>query len=215
MISPPKGTATDAPVSRACGEACRHRSADAAQARIGVAEDLLHAVRATAADFLRDGFGPQAGFAAFVAEAENARAIVGMATCSRRVVTGGNGPVVFLQDLFVEPELRQYGVAGALVAAMQTISAARSSSSWSAPTTRRGFLPAKRICAPAAEFDLHAGRTGTGDARSARQGRPRACRLIPPLKPRLQHHHQKQHDHAGERRPDDDAVEAKQAAIFV
>ncbi|HML07126.1 MAG TPA: GNAT family N-acetyltransferase [Xanthobacteraceae bacterium] len=79
-------------------------------------ENSLHAVRAGAADWLRDGFGPDAGFTAFVAEAENAETIIGMATCSRRVITGWNGPVVFLQDLFVEPAYRRYGVAGALVA---------------------------------------------------------------------------------------------------
>ncbi len=79
-------------------------------------EDSLHAVRASAADWLRDGFGPQAGFTAFVAEGENAEAIFGMATCGRRTVTGWNGPVIFLQDLFVDPEFRQHGVARALVA---------------------------------------------------------------------------------------------------
>jgi GNAT superfamily N-acetyltransferase len=79
-------------------------------------ENSLHAVRATAADWLRDGFGPQAGFTAFVAEDENAEAILGMATCSRRTITGWSGPVVFLQDLFVEPEHRKHGVASALVA---------------------------------------------------------------------------------------------------
>ena len=78
------------------------------------AEDSLHALRASAADWLRDGFGPTAGFRAFVAE--TADGIVGMATCSARVVTGWNGPVVFLQDLYVEAACRQHGVAGALVA---------------------------------------------------------------------------------------------------
>ena len=39
-----------------------------------------------------------------------------MATCSARVTTGWNGPVIFLQDLFVEPHCRQHGVAGALMA---------------------------------------------------------------------------------------------------
>src|ERR1700730_17259042 len=65
-------------------------------------ENSLHAVRATAADWLRDGFGPHAGFTAFVAETEPAPSVVGMATCSRRAITGWGGPVVFLQDLFVE-----------------------------------------------------------------------------------------------------------------
>jgi GNAT superfamily N-acetyltransferase len=77
-------------------------------------ENALHAVRASEADWLRDGFGPDAGFTAFVAE--DANAVIGMATCSRRIITGWDGPVIFLQDLFVEPHARQHGVASALVA---------------------------------------------------------------------------------------------------
>jgi ribosomal protein S18 acetylase RimI-like enzyme len=77
-------------------------------------ENSLHAVRASAADWLRDGFGPAAGFCAFVAEADGA--VVGMATCSRRLITGWNGPVIFLQDLFVEPSHRRHGIARALTA---------------------------------------------------------------------------------------------------
>ena len=77
-------------------------------------ENALHAVRAAEADWLRDGFGPNAGFTAFVAE--DASGIVGMATCSRRIITGWDGPVIFLQDLFVEPHARQHGVASALMA---------------------------------------------------------------------------------------------------
>ncbi len=79
-------------------------------------EDSLHAVRANEADWLRDGFGPAAGFTAFVAEADGTGAILGMATCSRRTITGWNGPVIFLQDLFVEPACRRRGVARALTA---------------------------------------------------------------------------------------------------
>jgi GNAT superfamily N-acetyltransferase len=81
-------------------------------------EDSGHAVRAGAADWLRDGFGPDAGFTAFVAESAPAGGdnIVGMATCSQRTITGWNGPVVFLQDLFVEPAYRERGVARALMA---------------------------------------------------------------------------------------------------
>lgn len=78
------------------------------------AEDSAHAVRASAADWLRDGFGPNPGFSAFVADMGGA--VVGMATCSRRVITGWNGPVVFLQDLFVEPAHRRHGIAAALMA---------------------------------------------------------------------------------------------------
>jgi ribosomal protein S18 acetylase RimI-like enzyme len=85
-------------------------------------ENSLDAVRATEAHWLRDGFGPNAGFCAFVAEAGGAAAgnivgnIVGMATCSKRVITGWNGPIVFLQDLFVEAEHRKHGIARALMA---------------------------------------------------------------------------------------------------
>ena len=77
-------------------------------------ENSLHAVRANAADWLRDGFGADAGFTAFVAE--DAGNVIGMATCSQRIITGWNGPVIFLQDLFVEPDYRQHGVARALMA---------------------------------------------------------------------------------------------------
>ena len=79
-------------------------------------EDSLHAVRANEADWLRDGFGPGAGFIAFVAEADDSGRILGMATCSQRTITGWNGPVIFLQDLIVEPAYRQHGIARALIA---------------------------------------------------------------------------------------------------
>jgi GNAT superfamily N-acetyltransferase len=78
------------------------------------AEDSVHVVRASAADWLRDGFGPHPGFSAYVAEVDGTA--VGMATCSRRIITGWNGPVVFLQDLFVEPAYRRHGIAAALLA---------------------------------------------------------------------------------------------------
>ncbi len=81
---------------------------------LALGEDSLHAVRATEADWLRDGFGADAGFTAFVAAIGDT--VIGMATCSRRTITGWNGPVVFLQDLFVEPAYRERGIAGALMA---------------------------------------------------------------------------------------------------
>lgn len=87
------------------------------------AENSLHALSASEVDWLRDGFGIRAGFTAFVAEttgADNGAAtgkmIMGMATCSQRVITGWNGPVLFLQDLFVEEAYRGRGVARALTA---------------------------------------------------------------------------------------------------
>jgi ribosomal protein S18 acetylase RimI-like enzyme len=78
------------------------------------AENSQHAVRASAADWLRDGFGERAGFCAFVAEDNGV--VVGMTTCSRRVITGWNGPVIFLQDLYVEAAHRRRGIAHALTA---------------------------------------------------------------------------------------------------
>src|SRR5271156_3684628 len=48
-------------------------------------EDSLSAVRATEFDWLRDGFGPKRGFTAFVAEVGD---VVGMVTCSQRVIPG-------------------------------------------------------------------------------------------------------------------------------
>lgn len=81
---------------------------------LALGEDSLHAVRATEADWLRDGFGAGAGFTAFVAEI--ADTVIGMATCSQRSITGWNGPVLFLQDLFVEPAYRERGIAAALMA---------------------------------------------------------------------------------------------------
>jgi GNAT superfamily N-acetyltransferase len=77
-------------------------------------EGSLHAVRASEADWRRDGFGPEPGFLAFVAE--DSSGVIGMATCSARVVTGWNGPVILLQDLYVEPHCRRHGVASALMA---------------------------------------------------------------------------------------------------
>ena len=82
-------------------------------------ENSLHAVCASEADWRRDGFGPDAGFLAFVAE--DSSGVIGMATCSTRVVTGWNGPVIFLQDLFVEPHCRKHGVASALMARVATL----------------------------------------------------------------------------------------------
>ncbi|HEY1979353.1 MAG TPA: GNAT family N-acetyltransferase [Xanthobacteraceae bacterium] len=83
------------------------------------AENSLHALSASEADWLRDGFGVRPGFTAFVAETAGtvtAKLVIGMATCSQRVITGWNGPVLFLQDLFVEQAYRGRGVARALTA---------------------------------------------------------------------------------------------------
>ena len=83
---------------------------------LAAGEESLHAVRATTTDWLRDGFGPRAGFTAFVAEAMDTGRVIGMATCSKRTITGWSGPVIFLQDLIVEPDHRKRGIARALIA---------------------------------------------------------------------------------------------------
>ena len=81
--------------------------------QLALAEDATLVVRAAAHDWLRDGFGAGARFAGFVAEIGDS--VVGMATCSERYVTGWIGPTILLQDLIVDAEHRQRGVARALL----------------------------------------------------------------------------------------------------
>ena len=109
-------------------------------------EDCGDAVRASAANWLRDAFGPSAGFTAFVAEnggAVTGGGIIGMATCSRRLITGWDGPVIFLQDLIVEPAHRDHGVARALLARVAAL--ARELGSPIVELTVRADNPAQRF----------------------------------------------------------------------
>ncbi len=176
-------------------------------------EDSAHAVRATAADWLRDGFGPQAGFTAFVAEREQSGdvggRIIGMATCSRRKLTGWNGPVIFLQDLFVEPALprarrrpRADGAGrGVRPRTRQPDRRAHGAGRQSGAT----LLSARRVSAAAGVPDLCAGGAGAGRARRARRHRARrlpASRAIRDviIEPRLPDHQGKNGDHADQKR---------------
>jgi ribosomal protein S18 acetylase RimI-like enzyme len=77
------------------------------------AEQAEHAVRATAQDWLRDGFGPNARFNAYVAELDGPP--VGMITCSERYYTGWPEPAIYVGDIFVERRFRGRGVARALL----------------------------------------------------------------------------------------------------
>jgi ribosomal protein S18 acetylase RimI-like enzyme len=77
------------------------------------AEHAEHAIRATELDWLRDGFGPQARFSAFVAELDGA--LIGMITCSERYYTGWPEPAMYVGDIFVEEPFRRRGVARALL----------------------------------------------------------------------------------------------------
>ncbi len=69
---------------------------------------------ATENDWLRDGFGPEPRFKAFIAERE--AAAVGMITYSELYLTALAGAVLFIQDLFVEPACRKLGIGRALLA---------------------------------------------------------------------------------------------------
>jgi ribosomal protein S18 acetylase RimI-like enzyme len=81
--------------------------------QLAIGEDAECALRATERDWLRDGFGPQARFAAFVAECDGA--IVGMVTVSERYYTSWAGCTLYIQDIFVEPAQRGRGIASMLL----------------------------------------------------------------------------------------------------
>ena len=81
---------------------------------LATAEDALVVLRATPEDWLRDLFGKEPRFVAFVATRHGSN--IGMATCSDHYFTGWVGPTIFLQDLFVDPAHRHRGVGAALIA---------------------------------------------------------------------------------------------------
>jgi len=82
--------------------------------QLAILERSEAAIRATEHDWLRDGFGPDARFQAYVAEQD--LAVIAMVTVSERYYTGWAGSSLYIQDLFVAPAHRRRGVAGALVA---------------------------------------------------------------------------------------------------
>ncbi len=81
--------------------------------QLAILESAEFVLRATAQDWLRDGFGPQARFTAFVAE--HAGAIVGMVTASERYYTSWAGCTLYVQDIYVEPDWRGRGIGAALL----------------------------------------------------------------------------------------------------
>jgi predicted N-acetyltransferase YhbS len=193
-------------------------------------ENSLHAVCATAADWLRDGFGPRAGFTAFVAEIEHphsitGQAIVGMATCSRRTVTGWNGPVIFLQDLIVELEHRKRGVGRALVA--RVAACAHELGSPIVELTVRAHNPAKMFYRHSGFESLPHCQTyvlaGPALAALAEHGKDKLALATeapenragnsPPA--RLPGHERENADHAGKSRPAEGEPDAEQAAVFI
>ena len=71
-------------------------------------------LRASERDWLRDGFGPDARFRAFVAEAHGR--LCGMVVYNPFYMTALGGDVLAIQDLYVEPTRRKLGIGRALIA---------------------------------------------------------------------------------------------------
>ncbi|HZZ83138.1 MAG TPA: GNAT family N-acetyltransferase [Anaeromyxobacteraceae bacterium] len=77
-------------------------------------EKLRHEVVATEADLLRDGFGPERRFRALVALSDGAPAGFALWFFNYSTFQGRGG--LYLEDLFVKPELRGRGLGKALFA---------------------------------------------------------------------------------------------------
>jgi len=81
---------------------------------LAISDGIAYTVRATPADWERDGFGPDRRFTVFIAE--QAGRIVGIAICGDRYFPGWVGPTIALLDLCVESQHRNRGVGTALLA---------------------------------------------------------------------------------------------------
>lgn len=73
-----------------------------------------HSVKASEEDFRRDGWGDQPVFEALIAELDGAP--VGFALTFRTYSTWEGRPGLFVEDLYVTPDARTYGVGRALLA---------------------------------------------------------------------------------------------------
>lgn len=82
-----------------------------------------HAVKASAADFRRDGWGPDPVFAAWIAELDGEP--VGFALAFRNYSTWEGRPGLFVEDLYVRPEARRHGVGKRLLAEVARQAVAR------------------------------------------------------------------------------------------
>ena len=91
--------------------------------QLAILENAEFVLRATAQDWLRDGFGPQARFTAFVAE--DAGTVVGMVTASERYYTSWAGCTLYIQDIYVEPANRGSGIGAALLGCVAALAVAR------------------------------------------------------------------------------------------
>jgi len=90
---------------------------------LAVVENAEFVLRATAHDWLRDGFGAQARFTAFVAE--HAGTMVGMITASERYYTSWAGCTLYIQDIYVEPDWRGHGIGAALLGCVAALALER------------------------------------------------------------------------------------------
>ena len=92
---------------------------------LAILENAEFVLRATEQDWLRDGFGPQARFTAFVAE--HAGTAVGMVTASERYYTSWAGCTLYIQDIYVEPAWRGLGMGAALLRCVAALALERGS----------------------------------------------------------------------------------------
>jgi ribosomal protein S18 acetylase RimI-like enzyme len=90
---------------------------------LAISDGIAYTVRATAADWERDGFGENRRFTVFVAD--HAARIIGIAICGDRYFPGWVGPTMALLDLCVESEHRNRGVGTALLARVAELAKAR------------------------------------------------------------------------------------------
>jgi ribosomal protein S18 acetylase RimI-like enzyme len=82
--------------------------------QMAVLDGTIHAMRATADDWLRDSSGPCPQFAALVAE--DGDTIVAMLTFTAHHYSALRQPALCIQDLFVQPDHRRRGIASSLLA---------------------------------------------------------------------------------------------------
>lgn len=90
--------------------------------RLAEAQDAGHYVRSTPEDLLRDGFGEVPRFHALLAEevdpASGRRTAVGLALYYFTYSTWAGRPNLYVEDLYVDPELRGGGVGKRMMAAL-------------------------------------------------------------------------------------------------
>jgi ribosomal protein S18 acetylase RimI-like enzyme len=92
---------------------------------LAISDDIVYTVQANAADWERDGFGPNAHFTILVADW--AGRIVGIAICGDRYFPGWVGPTIALLDLCVEANYRCRGIGTALLARVAELAKSRDS----------------------------------------------------------------------------------------